>query len=321
MDFMFPYWAVKKDSDIVLYGEGNVGKDFFLQLYETKYCNVVAWVDKVFDGYELSKPFDYVSNIKNYNVDYIVLAVKDKKTADEISNELKLKCGVDGSKIIWSNYYNFSRDFFPSDRLLYLKDLDFYMSLLDEYMVAETFYATKEYYQSFEKLGIKGSRKNAERLVKYGIHEFLNKDDNVLDIGCNCGFFSMTVAPYVKKIIGVDVDENFINIANKAMAFAKIDNAEFYVKDVFADGLNGNYDAIFMLALPANIGVYEKANVIANHITQGGYLFLESHNMKGESEKYLFKKLIDTYIEKGLKNVCLYDNLGSQDRDFCVLRK
>lgn len=321
MDYMFPYWAVKKGSDIILYGEGNVGKEFYLQMYQNQYCNVVAWVDKIFDGYDLNKPFDYVCNINKYDYDYVVLAVKDRTTSVEISNELKEKYGLDDSKIIWSNYYNFSRDFFPTNRMLYLKDLNFYMTLLDEYMDAESFYATKEYYQSFEKLGIKGSRKNAERLVKYRIHEFLNKNCNVLDIGCNCGFFSMTVAPYVKKITGVDVDQNFINIANKTKKFANIDNAEFYVKNVFVDGLINKYDAIFMLALPANIGVYEKADMIACHINKDGYLFLESHNMKGESEKYLFKKLIDTYAARGFKTVCLHDNLGSQDRDFVVLKK
>ncbi len=41
----------------MLYGGGKVGQEFYLQLRQTKYCVVIAWVDQTFDSYEVNKPF------------------------------------------------------------------------------------------------------------------------------------------------------------------------------------------------------------------------------------------------------------------------
>lgn len=51
------------------------------------------------------------------------------------------------------------------------------------------------------------------------------KDKNVLDIGCNNGFFCFKLSPLVKKVIGIDVDENAIINAKKNN---KDSNVEFY---------------------------------------------------------------------------------------------
>ena len=321
MRYLFPYRLVKRGSKIALYGGGRVGKDFFLQLHETKYCEVVAWVDRSYENYEVSKPFDYVKNISRYNFDYCVIALDKLAVAEEVKTELMETYGIAESKIIWSNYYDYSRDFFPEEKTLYLKDLDFYMDLLDDYIDAESPYSKSRYYQSFEPLGLMGDRSNGDRFMKYRMNHFLNKDSTVLDIGCNCGFFSLTVAPFVKTITGVDVDEKFISIANKTRDKCELWNGSFLVKDVFGDGIEGTYDAIFMLSLPANIGVYEKADAIASSIHENGYLFLESHNMKGLNEPYLFHKLVELYRSKGLEKICLHGNLGTGDRDFIVLQK
>lgn len=58
------------------------------------------------------------------------------------------------------------------------------------------------------------------------------KDKNVLDLGCGTGIFS--VGAYLlgaKRVVGIDIDENAINIAKK---FANENNMkiEFFVKDV-----------------------------------------------------------------------------------------
>lgn len=42
MTNMFPFDKVPKDSKIILYGAGMVGKEFYLQIWQTKYCDVVA---------------------------------------------------------------------------------------------------------------------------------------------------------------------------------------------------------------------------------------------------------------------------------------
>ena len=216
MNSFFPYRKVAKDSKIVLYGGGAVGKEYYLQIHETKWCEVIAWVDKAFDAYEVKKPFDYVRNLCNYFPDYYVIAEKNHESALKKKEELINEFGIDEKKIVWSRCYsNFGEGYFPGNRVQYLKDLPFYMSLLDDYLDADDFFATTKYYQSYAPLGLKGGRDNGERLLLYDVATFLGKDSDVLDIGCNSGFFSLTLAPYVKSIHGVDIADSFIHIANK----------------------------------------------------------------------------------------------------------
>ena len=322
MNSFFPYRFVKKDSNIVLVGGGAVGKEFFIQVHETNWCEVIAWVDKAFDAYELERPFDYFRNVNNYSPDYFVIAEKDISKSAELKEELVSQYGIDEEKIVWSRcYYNLGEGFFPGDRVHYFKDLPFFMELLDDYLDLDDFFANNKYYQSYAPLGLKGARVNGERVLLYDIPNLLNKNSNVLDIGCNSGFLSLTVAPLVKSIIGVDIDERFISIANKVKNYMKIENAQFKKVDVFSEGLSEKYDAIFMLSLPSNIGVYEKADMIVDSLNPGGYLFLESHYMDSNSEAYLYDKLINTYRDKGLNEVVLHRNAYFDNRDITVLRK
>jgi len=44
--FLFPFSHIEKDAKIVLYGAGNVGRQFYDQILNSKYCNIVLWIDK-----------------------------------------------------------------------------------------------------------------------------------------------------------------------------------------------------------------------------------------------------------------------------------
>lgn len=322
MNSFFPYRFVPRGSRIVLYGGGVVGKEYYLQIHETDWCEVIAWIDKSFEAYDVQSPFDYVRNITKYSPDYYVIAEKNIEKVNQIRAELIGEQGIDGKKIVWSRCYSdLGEGYFPGNRVQYLKDLEFYMNLLDDYLEADDFFATNKYYQSYAPLGIKGARDNGERLLLYNTASFLNKESDVLDIGCNSGFFALTLAPYVKRIYGVDISENFINIANKVKEYMGIENAYFHMKDVFKEGVKGRYDGIFMLSLPSDIGVYEKAGIIADSLKKGGYLFLESHYMDSNSEAYLYDKLVKTYREKGINKVCLHRNSFLDNRDITVLQK
>lgn len=99
MKYMFPYNLVKKDSRIIIYGEGEIGREFYLQLYYSGYCVVVAWVDKAFDMYRVEKPFDQLENILHYDFDYIVIALDNSVDVSSVKNSL-LDMGIDKEKII-----------------------------------------------------------------------------------------------------------------------------------------------------------------------------------------------------------------------------
>jgi len=46
LDFLFPFSGVRKGSDIILYGAGTYGQRLYRYLKDTRFCNVVLWLDR-----------------------------------------------------------------------------------------------------------------------------------------------------------------------------------------------------------------------------------------------------------------------------------
>lgn len=95
----FPYWSVKRGSNIILFGAGDIGRDMFIQATQSGWCNVVAWVDSFPEKYS-SKGFPVVGKkvIQEIVFDQILVCVKDGKIALSIKNEV-LSMGVCEDKI------------------------------------------------------------------------------------------------------------------------------------------------------------------------------------------------------------------------------
>lgn len=81
---VFPFWRVKKDTNILIYGAGMVGQDYLKQIGE--YCHIVGIIDANADAFDdtVMLPDD---GLKKKNYDYVVLAVLDA----DIANIMKLK--------------------------------------------------------------------------------------------------------------------------------------------------------------------------------------------------------------------------------------
>ena len=309
-------------SKIIIYGAGNVGKDFYTQLYlvnnnpiSKKYF-IEAWIDKSFDAYELNKPFDYVKNINNHEFDYIVIAVSNKKAANEIKDELK-KNNVPDEKIIWSESYRFiGRDVLPKDTTLLINNFPFYNDILNEYTNDKSGFGGAQFYQSFKKIGFDGQRNTEARIELYNIKNFLNKSDVVLDIGCNCGFLDMQVASYVKKVVGYEISPSLVDIANKVSKFLNINNVEFHCEDFTANKHIKTYNAVFAFAIHTWLvtemfAEEDFVDLIYNLLENEGYLFFESNNMRDCDGT--FKKLCSMFVERGMK-ICLHKNLSDTYR-------
>lgn len=100
-DVIFPFGAIDRNKNIVLYGAGEIGKIFFEQLNRTKYCKSIIWIDKNADYIAddhvqgLSKLDDDVS----HNADYIVVAIENKNISREVK-ECMVKKGFSNDKIV-----------------------------------------------------------------------------------------------------------------------------------------------------------------------------------------------------------------------------
>lgn len=101
IQYVFPYSDLEKESKIILYGAGRVGMDYYRLINRQKRLELVLWVDKDWKKYhDISTPVYDPETIKNYNYDYIIIAVKKRVIADEIRQEL-VKRGIETDKILW----------------------------------------------------------------------------------------------------------------------------------------------------------------------------------------------------------------------------
>ncbi|MEM4392129.1 MAG: methyltransferase domain-containing protein [Candidatus Nitrosotenuis sp.] len=106
----------------------------------------------------------------------------------------------------------------------------------------------KGFYQGFEEIKIDGWRPSEKRFERYGIEKYLSKTMTALDIGSNCGFFTLVVSRYVNHIDGVELNPHLVAIANDTKEFLKIQNAMFLVSSFEEFTPNKKYDVVFSLA-------------------------------------------------------------------------
>ena len=95
-DYLFPFKRVPVNSNIVLYGAGNVGKEYYRQIVRSKFCDIVAWIDK-YNNLEAES----LSAIKKYSYDYLVIAIDNERICHEVADELHNDYGISMSKILW----------------------------------------------------------------------------------------------------------------------------------------------------------------------------------------------------------------------------
>lgn len=94
--YYYPEEDKLRNKNIVIYGAGRVGKDYFNQL--ERICDYLCFVDKDYKNKEcevyslekLSEPF----------YDYILIAIDNKEVAYEVKQQL-IQRNIDSEKIIW----------------------------------------------------------------------------------------------------------------------------------------------------------------------------------------------------------------------------
>jgi len=99
--YLFPFEAIPKQSNILIYGAGDVGQEYFQQIQITKYCTCKAFIDRAYDKYPaMSLPIYAPTEISVLDFDYIVIAMKTANYISEIKSTLN-ELGVDKEKIVY----------------------------------------------------------------------------------------------------------------------------------------------------------------------------------------------------------------------------
>lgn len=107
MKYLFPYEKVKRGSTVIIYGFGDVGREFLMQIQQTNYCNILCFLD--INNYSLDSDIvpvynpDNIANISEDEYDYIVVGLESNVVAGKVISAV-LDSNVDEKKIIWKNY-------------------------------------------------------------------------------------------------------------------------------------------------------------------------------------------------------------------------
>jgi 23S rRNA (uracil1939-C5)-methyltransferase len=63
----------------------------------------------------------------------------------------------------------------------------------------------------------------------------LNKEDEVIDLFCGLGNFTLPISRYVKKVVGIEGDSGLVERAKENASKNEVSNASFYKADLFED--------------------------------------------------------------------------------------
>lgn len=99
----FPFGKIPQNSSVILYGAGEVGKQYWEQNLRYHFCNIVLWVDRSWEKRQKGNiRIHNPEKIKSTFFDYVLIGVDNYYAAREIGLYLK-ELGVGSQKIVWQS--------------------------------------------------------------------------------------------------------------------------------------------------------------------------------------------------------------------------
>lgn len=99
--YIFSNVDLIRNKKIIIYGAGIVGQGYYAQLSKYTSCTITGWIDADYQNMH----FDFadvigIEEIQNLQYDFILIAVKNKDTADKIRTQIQ-EMGISDQKIVW----------------------------------------------------------------------------------------------------------------------------------------------------------------------------------------------------------------------------
>ena len=185
------------------------------------------------------------------------------------------------------------------------------------------------FYQGLDEIKIIGSRSSEKRFEEYEILEHLSKNKTILDIGSNCGFFSIYVSKFVDRILGVEINPYLVAISNDVKDYLNINNANFINSSFEEFHIDEKFDIIFSFANDSTIddntkfSFSEYIEKIKNLLKDDGLLIFESQAIDSIMSEQLDEKI--NYLKKDFiilkrKKVSSEYPKNVPFRDFLILK-
>ena len=124
------------------------------------------------------------------------------------------------------------------------------------------------------------------------IKSYLNKENNVLDIGCATGTQCGDIADEINQITGIDISSKLLAIAKQRMAERKLNNVEFIQATVFDERFQpGSFDVVMAFYV---LHFFEDIDAVFKRIHQllkPGGVFISETACLGENNIVMQKVL------------------------------
>jgi len=162
-----------------------------------------------------------------------------------------------------------------------------------------------QYSQGLRALDIEGRRDSDMRYKMYNIDAYLKPEHTVLDIGCNCGFFSCLLAQKASSVVGFDKDKTLIQIAKIAADCLGLDNTLFVSGDFSSYNSKVQYNFVIASQIHywVKIPFEQYVAKVSSLVKPGGYLLFESHDIqtvdKDIEQKVAVLSLFFDIVESG----------------------
>ena len=110
--YIFPYHLFRRGERVVIYGAGNVGRDFVRQLASQDYVRLVAIADKRWQTANIPRVHVLApEQLRGIEADAILIAVQDKALSDSIRADLA-NLGIPEEKLRWDGSHYLRKDFY-----------------------------------------------------------------------------------------------------------------------------------------------------------------------------------------------------------------
>lgn len=181
-------------------------------------------------------------------------------------------------------------------------------------------------YQGFDELGLVGKRPVESRFATYGIADWVTREMEVLEIGCNNGFLSLLTARRAAHVTAFDADPSYIAIGKMVQRHLRITNCDLLSSTFNSFSFTKRYDAVFACAVHGwlNIPFQGFVSVVLASLKPGGLFLFETHELDchpeaAEQRAYLlnfFEVIRCGFIDDA--DPSLYQ---SEFREYLVLRR
>jgi 2-polyprenyl-3-methyl-5-hydroxy-6-metoxy-1,4-benzoquinol methylase len=127
--------------------------------------------------------------------------------------------------------------------------------------------------------------------------KYLKKDDTVLDFGCGTGTRSLELAPFVRRVIGLDISPKMIEHAREKAKEQRIENADFTDGTIFDEICKvGSFDAVVSFGVIHLLEDYKDVLRRINELLKPGGLFISTTACLREHMTFRDRFVLSIYL-------------------------